>query len=76
MIYTLSRILKILDQFEAKSIEAIRIDNEIKCDNYENVAKLKLIQHIRKAVITAYQSPPKNHHYPLEKLIINPKINF
>ena len=72
----MSTIMSILDRFEAKAIEAIKIDSKIKCDNYESVCRLKLIDKIRQAIAAAYHTPPQNPQYTLETLLPRGKINL
>jgi hypothetical protein len=69
-------IMRILDQFEAKAHDAIAIDASIKCDNYESVGRLMLIDKIRKAIATAYRTPPQHPNCALENLLSKGRINF
>jgi hypothetical protein len=49
-IIPLASVTCILDQFEAKALQSIKIDATIKCDNYESVGRLILVKNIRKAI--------------------------
>lgn len=72
----MSTIMSILDRFETKALHAIKIDSKIKCDNYESVCRLKLIDKIRQAIAAAYHTPPQLPHYPLETLLPKGRINL
>lgn len=43
-------LLEYLNKLEAEVLQALEVDHQIKCDNYENVARYKLIQKIKKAL--------------------------
>lgn len=49
-IIPLASVTRILDQFEAKALQSIKIDASIKCDNYDSVGRLTLVNNIRKAI--------------------------
>jgi hypothetical protein len=49
-IIPLANVTRILDQFEAKALQSLKIDASIKCDNYESVSRLTLVNNIRKAI--------------------------
>ena len=68
--------MSILDRFEAKALQAIKIDAIIKCDNYESVGRLTLVNKIRKAIAAAYRNPPQNPRYPLETILSKGRINL
>ena len=72
----MAHIMSILDRFEAKAIDAIAIDASIKCDNYESVGRLMLIDKIRQAIATAYRTPPPLPRYTLENLLSKGRINL
>ena len=72
----MATIMNILDRFEAKAIQAIAIDASIKCDNYDDVCRLKLINKIRKAIAAAYRNPPQLPQYTLENLLSKGRINL
>jgi hypothetical protein len=72
----MATIMRILDQFEANALESIKRDAKIKCDNYDSVCKLTMVNKIRKAIIAAYRNPPQNPHYKLENLLSKGRINL
>jgi hypothetical protein len=68
--------MSILDQFEARALHSIEIDASIKCDNYDSVCRLTMVNKIRKAIAAAYRNPPQNPQYTLENLLSKCKINL
>ena len=57
-------ILEILTKFENQALHAIKIDQQIKCDNYDSVCRLTMVKKIRKAISEAHQATfsPSNPH--------------
>lgn len=49
-IIPMASVTRILDHFEAKALQSIKIDATIKCDNYDSVCRLTLVKNIRKAI--------------------------
>ena len=61
--------MDILDRFERRAIEDIKVDNAIDIDNYESVGKYKLIMNIRKAIGMAFRKDWPRSNYSLEDLL-------
>jgi hypothetical protein len=61
---SMNLIMDILFKFENQALQAIKIDASIKCDNYDSVCRLTMVQRIRKAITAANQSAfsPSNPH--------------
>lgn len=68
--------MSILDRFEDKALQSIKLDASIKCDNYDSVCRLTLVNKIRKAIAAAYRNPPANPRYPLKTLLSKGRINL
>ena len=47
---SITEVMRILDQFEQKAIEAIQTDKQIDLDPYDNIGQLKLIQSIKQQI--------------------------
>jgi len=61
---SIDAIMDILTKFESQALHSIKIDQQIKCDNYDSVCRLSMVKKIRKAITTAHQasfSPPNPH---------------
>ena len=61
--------MDILDRFERRAIEDIKVDNAIDIDNYESVGKYKLIMNIRKAIGMAFRKDWPRSNYSLEDIL-------
>jgi hypothetical protein len=61
--------MEILDRFERRAIEDIKVDNTIDIDNYESVGKYKLIMNIRKAIGMAFRKDWPRSNYSLEDIL-------
>ena len=72
----MATIMSILDQFEDSALESIKRDAKIKCDNYDSVCRLTMVNKIRKAIAAAYRNPPQNPQYTLDDLLSKGKIIF
>ena len=68
--------MSILNRFEAQALQSIEIDASIKCDNYDSVCRLTMVNKIRKAIVAAYRNPPQDPQYTLENLLSKGKINL
>ena len=66
--------MDILDRFERRAIEDIKVDNAIDIDNYESVGKYKLIMNIRKAIGMAFRKDWPRSNYSLEDILKPGKI--
>jgi hypothetical protein len=49
-------IMEILTKFETQALHSIKIDQQIKCDNYDSVCRYTMVQKIRKAITAAHQA--------------------
>ena len=72
----MATIMSILDRFEARALQSIKIDASIKCDNYDSVCRLTMVKKIRKAIVVAYRNPPQLPRYTLENLLSKGRINL
>jgi hypothetical protein len=70
--------MSILNRFEDRALQSIKIkiDASIKCDNYDSVCRLTMVNKIRKAIAAAYRNPPQNPQYMLDDLLSKGKIIF
>lgn len=72
----MAHIMSILDRFEAKALDAIAIDANLKCDNYDSVCRLTTVRKIRKAIAAVYHNPTQHPRYTLEALLPKGRINL
>jgi hypothetical protein len=49
-------IMEILTKFEIQALHSIKIDQQIKCDNYDSVCRLSMVKNIRKTITAAHQA--------------------
>ena len=47
---SVTEVMRILDQFEQKAIEAIQTDKQIDVDPYDNLGQLELIRSIKQQI--------------------------
>ena len=66
--------MNILDRFESRVIESIKLDKKIGADNYENVGQYKLIRKIRKAISMAFRKNRPKSSYSMEDILKPGKI--
>ena len=59
-----TEVMRILDRFEQKAIEAIQTDKQIDADPYDNIGQLKLIQSIKKRIRKELKVNPPNAPFP------------
>jgi ABC-type phosphate transport system ATPase subunit len=61
--------MDILNRFERRAIEDIRLDKEIDADNYESVGRHILIMKIRKAIGMAFRKDWPKSSYSIEDIL-------
>ena len=71
-----SKVLEILSRFEENAVRKIKVSNSARADNYDDVREMLTIRFIRKAIVYYLYNKPPKHHYPLDDLIIQTRINL
>jgi hypothetical protein len=62
-------LMDILERFERRAVQDIKLDDQIDADNYDNVGRYKLINKIKKAIGMAFRKDWPKANYTLDDIL-------